>query len=90
MGVATGKITWNGVLVGVQPRIRLTRSFDQRSHIYQGYMLRVQGAVGGENREVLVAVGEAAQAEHLADARAEIAEIYKVSKLKVLERGSAG
>ncbi len=33
---ARGKIAWSGVLTTVQPRIRLTRSFDQRSHTYQG------------------------------------------------------
>lgn len=37
------KIPWSDVLTSVQPRIRLTRSFDQRSHTYQGYLLRVQG-----------------------------------------------
>jgi hypothetical protein len=100
---AADKTSWSGELIGVQPRIRLTRSFDQRSHTYQGYVLRVQGAISGEEREVLVAVGEAAHAQHqfragdrvsgegvpVADARSEVAEFYKVSKLKVLERGAA-
>ncbi len=30
------KMAWQGVLLSVQPRIRLTRSFDQRSHTYLG------------------------------------------------------
>jgi hypothetical protein len=34
---AGDKIAWQGVLLSVQPRIRLTRSFDQRSHTYLGY-----------------------------------------------------
>jgi hypothetical protein len=38
---AGGKIPWQGVLLSVQPRIRLTRSFDQRSHTYLGYALKV-------------------------------------------------
>lgn len=59
-----GKIAWSGVVTSVQPRIRLTRSFDQRSHTYQGYVLRVRGTVGDEAREVSVAIGEAAQAKH--------------------------
>ena len=25
---------WQGTLVGIQPQIRLTRSFDERSHTY--------------------------------------------------------
>ena len=36
------KIVWHGVLLSVQPRIRLTRSFDQRSHTYLGYSLKVR------------------------------------------------
>jgi len=59
-----GKVSWNGVVVAVQPRIRLTRSFDQRSHSYQGYVLRVHGTVADEQREVIVAIGEAAHAEY--------------------------
>ena len=37
------KIAWQGVLLSVQPRIRLTRSFDQRSHTYLGYALKEAG-----------------------------------------------
>jgi len=43
----------------VQPRIRLGRSFDQRSHTYPGYVLRVRGNIGSEVREFLVGVGKA-------------------------------
>ncbi len=95
-----GKSSWHGVLVAVQPRIRLMRSFDQRSHAYLGYVLRVRGTIGEEQREFLVAVGEAAHGEHqfsagdrlsgegvtVADTRTEVAEFYRVSRLKVLER----
>ena len=95
------KVSWLGTIVAIQPRIRLTRSFDQRSHTYLGYVLRVQGTVGDAEREVVVAIGEAAQTEQqfragdrisgagvpVADSRTEIAELYKVSKLRVLERG---
>lgn len=52
------KIDWQGVLLSVQPRIRLTRSFDQRSHTYLGYTLKVSGRVGSEAREFLVGVGQ--------------------------------
>lgn len=38
-----GKIVWCGRIVAVQPRIRLMRSFDQRQHSYQGYVLCVDG-----------------------------------------------
>ena len=87
-------------MLGVQPRIRLMRSFDQRSHTYQGYVLGLRGTVDDEEREFIVALGEAAQAEHqiaagdrvmgagvrVADPRTEIAELYKVSALRVFER----
>ncbi len=58
------KILWSGVLTSVQPRIRLNRSFDQRSHTYQGYVLRVRGSVGGEKREFLVGVGKGEHTRH--------------------------
>ena len=91
------KIAWQGGLLSVQPRIRLPRSFDQRSHTYLGYALKVRGMVGSEAREFLVGVGQGAHAEHqfqagaavsgdaspVPDARLETAEFYKVSKLKV-------
>lgn len=96
----SGKIAWSGVLTSVQPRIRLTRSFDQRSHTYQGYVLRVRGTIGDEARELSVAIGEAAHAKHglrvgdtvsgegepVADPQLETAELYKVSKLRVVAR----
>ena len=97
---AVEKIPWHGVLTSVQPRIRLGRSFDQRSHTYLGYALRVRGNMGSEAREFLVGVGESAQAKHqfqvgatvsgealpVADPRLEIVEFYKVSNLKVAVR----
>jgi hypothetical protein len=45
------KITWLGILAAVQPHIALTRSFDQPSHSYLGYVLRLNGTVADENRE---------------------------------------
>lgn len=94
------KIQWSGVLVAVQPRIRLGRSFDQRSHTYLGYAPRVRGSVGNEAREFLVGVGEGAHAKHhfqvgdtvsgealpVSDPRLETVEFYKVSDLKVTAR----
>ena len=58
------KISWSGKLTSVQPRIRLGRSFDQRSHTYLGYALGVRGSVGSEAREFLVGVGEGAHTKH--------------------------
>jgi hypothetical protein len=94
------KIQWSGVLVSIQPRIRLSRSFDQRAHTYLGYALRVRGRIGSEDREFLVGVGEGAHAKHrfragdtvsgdalpVADPRLETVEFYKVSDLKASVR----
>ena len=71
----TNKVAWSGRIVSVQPRIRLMRSFDERSHSYQGYVLRVEGTIGdepaclcrdrhGRQGEFQIAVGKAAQAKH--------------------------
>ena len=84
----------------VQPRIRLTRSFDERSHTYLGYVLRVNGLMDGQAEEFLVAIGRAAQEKHrfrigdriqgasesVADARLESASYYKTSGLKLTQR----
>ena len=97
------KIVWSGVILAVQPRIMLTRSFDERTHSYLGYLLRTEGAIGLENRQFLVAVGKAAHAKHqfhvgdslcgvgasVADPHLEAADLYKVSRLKFQNRAAA-
>ena len=61
---STGKIIWSGRVVSVQPRIRLLRSFDERSHSYLGYVLRIDGVWGEQPGEVLIALGKVAQEKH--------------------------
>ena len=58
------KIEWQGKLIGVQPRIRLTRSFDQRQHSYLGYILLADGLIGGSSTQFLVGIGKGAQAKY--------------------------
>jgi len=96
------KVPWRGHVVSVQPRILLTRSFDERSHTYQGYVLRMVGTLGGIDREFIVALGEGAHAKHqfcvgdtvagegepVANPMTETADLYKVSGLKVLARAA--
>ncbi|MHC5058748.1 MAG: hypothetical protein ACYTKD_29165 [Planctomycetota bacterium] len=96
----TEKVHWQGTITSVQPRIRLMRSFDERQHSYLGYVLRVSGHIGEEEREFTVAIGKGAQQKHafrmgdqvqgqsvpVADPRVEPAEVYKTSGLKVVER----
>ena len=96
------RIHWSGKVISVQPRIRLIRSFDQRSHGYLGYTLRVYGIVGGEERTFHIGIGKGAHAKHqfrigdvisgksevVPDPRTEIVEYYKTSELKVVERAA--
>lgn len=96
------KVTWRGTLLAVQPRIRLTRSFDERNHSYLGYVLFVRGAVAGVAREFSVGIGKSAQAKHAFLAGDEVsgeaaavenpemepAEFYKASALKLRARGA--
>lgn len=95
------KLEWQGQVAAVQPRIRLMRSFDERSHSYLGYLLRVRGSIEDELRELTIAVGKAAHRKHrfragdqvsgravpVADPRLETADLYKASALRVLARG---
>ena len=98
MSKSNEKMEWSGRIVAVQPRIRLMRSFDQRSHNYLGYALRVAGSIGDEPGEFIVAVGKAAHKKHqfrvgmevhalaapVPDARLETAGFYKASGIKIL------
>jgi len=91
------KVAWAGRLVAVQPRIRLSRSFDERAHVYQGYVLRVDGTCGDETGEFLIAVGKSAHDKHrfrvgmelsglsapVDDPRLETAGYYKTSRIKI-------
>jgi len=93
------KVVWSGRVVAVQPRIRLMRSFDERSHSYLGYVLRLEGTIADEPGEFLIAIGKAAQAKHrfrvgmevsglavpVPDLRLETAGFYKASGLKILK-----
>ena len=88
------KLSWQGKLIAVQPRIRLLRSFDQRNHSYLGYVLRVTGVIDGQEQEFLVGIGKGAQAKHgfrvgdivsgqclpVEDNRTETVEFYKASR----------
>ena len=92
------KISWSGRVVAVQPRIRLLRSFDERSHSYLGYVLCIDGTCGGQAGEFLIAVGKGKHEKHrfhtgmelsgysvpIEDPRKETAALYKTSGIKVV------
>jgi hypothetical protein len=100
--VTNDKNPFSGTILAVQPRIRMLRSFDQRNHTYQGYVLRIDDGASRDGGGLVVAFGEAAQKKHSfrcgdvvsgegeppEDDRTEVAILYKVSKLKVLQRST--
>lgn len=102
--MSNDKVAWQGTVVGVQPRIRLTRSFDERYHTYLGYRLRLQGQIGDEQGEFLVGIGKAAQAKHqfrvgdkvsgrsapVINPKMEPVDYYKTAGLKVVQRTAVG
>jgi len=97
---AMTKVAWSGEILGVQPRIDLLRSFDQRQHSYLGYLLLLRGEAGGQRREFSVRIGPGAQAKHgfragdsvsgaahpVVDPEREVADFYKTSALKLVNR----
>lgn len=94
------KVSWQGVLVAIQPRIRLMRSFDERAHAYLGYSLFIQGTIGDNDAEFSVGIGKEAQVKFgfragdiisgnsvpIVDTRMESVEYYKTSGLKLVRR----
>jgi len=94
------KLPWSGRIISVQPRIRLTRSFDERYPSYLGFGLLIEGIVNNEVREFSIGVGKAAHQKHqfkvgdkvsgeslpVADKKTEPVEFYKTSKLMVITR----
>jgi hypothetical protein len=72
------------------------------SHTYLGYLLRIEGTVDGVVDQFRVGIGSGTQAKQqirigdhveglghrVADPRLEAADIYKVSKLKLIQRGA--
>ncbi len=59
-----GQVAWRGLVLGVQPRIDLMRSFDQRSHSYLGYVLLIDGSVGDEQRHPSAGAGSVSHLRH--------------------------
>jgi hypothetical protein len=63
------KFIFKGTITSIQPRIRLTRSFDEASHTYLGYAIKIVGTI--DNQETIssnqnifsIGIGKAAQAK---------------------------
>ena len=92
------KLFFKGTLISIQPRIRLIRSFDELSHSYLGYAIKITGTIDGNDRGFSIGIGKAAHEKHqfkvndiisgecvpVTDEKLEPVEYYKVSKLKKL------
>jgi len=57
------KIAFRGIIKSIQPRIRLTRSFDQASHTYLGYSIMLDGELGNQQTRFSIGISEAANAK---------------------------
>ena len=98
------KSTFTGTIISIQPRIRLTRSFDEASHTYLGYAITLEGEIDNQHTTFSIGIGKAAHAKHefkvndiisgecvlVPDPDMEPVEYYKVSKLKVISTGEQG
>ena len=96
------KSTFTGTIISIQPRIRLTRSFDEASHTYLGYAITLEGELDYTNTTFSIGIGKAAHAKHqfkvndvisgecvpVPDPDTERTEYYKVSKLKLITRST--
>lgn len=57
------KLNFKGTITSIQPRIRLTRSFDEASHTYLGYAIKIAGTIYAEETTFSIGIGKAAQAK---------------------------
>lgn len=96
------KHIFTGTIISIQPRIRLTRSFDESSHTYLGYAIKLEGELNNTNTTFSIGIGKAAHAKHqfkvndvisgecipVPDPVTKLTEYYKVSKLKLITRST--
>lgn len=95
------KSTFKGTITSIQPRIRLTRSYDEASHTYLGYAITLVGELDNISATFSIGIGKAAHAKNMLkvndvisgecvpvpDFDTEPTEYYKVSKLKIISSG---
>jgi hypothetical protein len=94
------KSTFTGKIISIQPRIRLLRSFDESSHTYLGYAIKLEGDIGNQHTVFSIGIGKAAHAKHqfkvndvisgeclpVPDPDMEPVDYYKISKLKLIDK----
>ncbi len=57
-------ISWHGVVVAIQPRIHILRSFTAESRSFLGYVLQMEGTIGDEMGSFTLAVGKGTHHRH--------------------------
>ena len=96
------KSIFKGTIISIQPRIRLTRSFDEASHTYLGYAITLEGEINNQHTTFSIGIGKVAHAKHqlkvndvisgecvpVPDLDLEPTQYYKVSKLKLITRST--
>ena len=96
------KLTFKGTIISIQPRIRLTRSFDEASHTYLGYAITLEGEINNQHTTFSISIGKAAHAKHqfkvndvisgecipVPDPELELVDYYKISKLKLITQST--
>lgn len=98
------KLTFIATIISIQPRIRLLSSFDEASHTYLGYAIKLGGELDGQETTFSIDIVNADHAKHqfkvndaisekcmpVTESDLEQVEYYKVSKLKLISRGEQG
>lgn len=98
------KVSFIGTIKSIQPRIRLTRSFDESNHTYLGYAIKMKGELADQATTFSIGIGKGAHAKHqlkvndiisgeclpVPDPTTESVDYYKVSKLAKVEEGEQG
>jgi hypothetical protein len=98
------KLSFSGTITSIQPRIRLTRSFDEASHTYLGYAIKIAGIIDNQETTFSIGIGKAAQAKFsfkvndvisggclpVLNPDMEPVDYYKVSKLAKAAEGTQG
>ncbi len=96
------KHNFTGKVISIQPRIRLSRSFDEASYTYLVYAITLGGGINDQNTTFSIGISKAAHAKHqykmngvisgacmpVPNPEFEPTQYYKVSKLKLITGGT--
>jgi len=55
--LSMNKLSFQGTIRSTQPRIRLTRSFDEASHTYLGYAIKIAGTIDNQQATFSIGIG---------------------------------